>query len=136
MMNGASAARWIARAQRPVQRQGIVHRPRRAFVVAVQKEQHRMRRACRAVRQLTHVGQSSSVDAPRSRIHYGDRSADRQRNRAYFFVGAGDAAAGAAGAAGAPVSSTLKVQFASTRLAPDFAATITVQLLSRSFCVT
>src|SRR5256885_13466364 len=48
----------------------------------------------------------------------------------YFF----GVATGAA--AGAPPSSIPNVQWVSTFLSPDFALRITVQLLSRSFCVT
>src|SRR5438874_668993 len=51
----------------------------------------------------------------------------------YFF----GFAVGVAAGDGAPaVSSIPNVQWASTFLSPDFAVRITVQLLSRSFCVT
>lgn len=76
-------------------------------------------------------GAGGPLDVDRSRVR------SRRRCSYYFLPGAGEAAAGAAeAAAGAPVSSMLKLQLASTRLPAALAAMITVQLLSRSFCVT
>jgi hypothetical protein len=73
------------------------------------------------------------------------RKHDEQRSSSccpYFFFGAavglaaGVAGAGVAGPSPAPDSSILNDQCVSTFFPPDFALTITVQVLSRSFCVT